>query len=123
MAEASARKSFNRLYRKLQWYRRLSPLVQFSSRTGDYNDCEAFRKIVARGEDFLPFIVEKIEEGDFFLNQAMWEITGVNVRALYPDEKTVGERTVSRLWVRWWKERRLRRDEDQPFTEPGQLHP
>ncbi len=122
VAEASARKSFDRLYRKLQRYRR-SWAVQISSRTEDHNDCEAFRKIVARGEDFLPFIVEKIEEGDFFLNQAMREITGVDVRAFYPDEKTVGEQSASRLWVRWWQERRLRRDEDQPFTEPGQLHP
>ena len=104
VAEASARKSFERLYRELQRYRR-SWAVKVSSRTDVHNDCEAFRKIVARGEDFLPFIVEKIEEGDFFLNQAMMEITGVNVRALYPDEEVVGEQGTSRLWVRWWKER------------------
>lgn len=104
VAEASARKSFNWLYWKLQWFRR-SSAVKISSRPEDHNDCEAFRRIVARGEDFLPFIVEKLEEGDFYLNQAMREITGVDVRALYPDEKTVGERSASRLWVRWWKER------------------
>ena len=103
VAEASAKKSFERLYRQLQKYRR-SWAVRASSRTDVHNDCEAFRKIVARGEVFLPFIVEKIEEGDFYLNQAMWEITGVDVHAFYPDEKTFGERSISRLWVRWWKE-------------------
>ena len=72
----------------------------------------------------MPLIVEKIEEGDFYLNQAMWEITGVNVRALYPDEKSVGERSISRLWVRWWEEKHgLRRDEVETSTEPGQPSP
>ena len=72
----------------------------------------------------MPLIVEKIEEGDFHLSQAMWEITGVNVYALYPEVETFGDRSISLLWVRWWKEKHgLRYDEDPSPTEPGQPSP
>lgn len=73
---------FNINYRALEKHRSQSH-VQFSSKTSDYNDCDAFRKIVKGGEKNIPFIMEKIVEGDFFLNQAMHEITGVDIINLY----------------------------------------
>ncbi len=102
--EVVAMRSFDQLYQELREYRQ-APEVKFSSSTSDHNDCEAFREIVARGDEFLPRIVAEIEKGDFFLNQAMKEITGLNVLEIYPDEAIAGEQGISRLWVRWWKSR------------------
>lgn len=102
--KVSSMKSFDQLYSELLEFRK-SPHVQLSSRTKDHNDCEAFRQIVARGEEYLPFIIKEIEDGDFFLNQAMREITGLNVIDIYPEESVVGAQDVSRLWIRWWRER------------------
>ncbi|MCP3998107.1 MAG: hypothetical protein GY722_24055 [bacterium] len=97
-------KSFGRLYEELQEYRR-SSMVSVSSDPRVHNDCEAFREIVARGEESLPHIIHEIENGDFYLNQAMKEITQLNIREIYPDEAEIGERAISRLWIRWWKSR------------------
>ncbi len=112
-------KSFGQLYAELEEYRK-SPAVMISSITSDHNDCEAFREIVRRGDEFLPQIVRKIEEGDFFLNEAMQKITDIDVREVYPGEPVVGEQCVSRLWIRWWNDR------DQPSEmgkDPGPASP
>ena len=83
---------------------RSQPEVAFSSRTSDHLDSESFRAIVAGGEDFLPFIVEKLEGGDHFLNGAMAQITGVDIYALYPQAEIVGAQDVSKLWLHWWNQ-------------------
>lgn len=101
--EASAAQAFESLYEDLQKHQES---VMMSSRTPDYLDCAAYRRIVERGEDFLPFIVEKIREGDFFLNQAMTEITEVDIQSYFPEEETLGEQDRSRQWLRWWEEHR-----------------
>ncbi|MCP3998540.1 MAG: hypothetical protein GY722_26250 [bacterium] len=107
-----APKTFDQLYAELEEYRETSPAL-ISSRTSDQNDCEAFREIVGRGEEFLPQIVEKIEEGDFFLNQAMEEVTGIDIREVFPDERPFGEQEVSRLWIQWWNRRALLSESDE----------
>ncbi|MBN1513381.1 MAG: hypothetical protein JXB13_15295 [Phycisphaerae bacterium] len=96
------RGEFHDLYRELKEFRD-DIRVEVSSRPEDHNDCEAFRRIVAGGERFLPFIVEEIRRGDFYLNQAMHEITGIDVRKHYNDQAGLGgEQHDSELWIRWW---------------------
>ncbi len=108
--------SFEQLYAELEEHRK-SPAVMISSITSDHNDCEAFREIVRRGDESLPQIIKKIEEGDFFLNEAMQKITGIRIHEIYPDEPVVGEQSESRLWIRWWNSR------DQPSeTEKSRHH-
>lgn len=50
------------------------PKIQISSRPQDYIDNKPYRKIVKLGKDALPFVLEKIEQGVFFMNQAALEI-------------------------------------------------
>ncbi len=114
-----APKTFDQLYAELEEYRE-TPSVSISSRTDDHNDCEAFREIVRRGDEFLPQIVEKIEEGDFFLNQAMEQITGINIREIFPDEPTLGEQDASLLWLRWWNRRALLSEADESSTSSAE---
>ncbi|MCP3998108.1 MAG: hypothetical protein GY722_24060 [bacterium] len=110
-----APKTFDQLYAELEEYRETPP-VSISSGIDDHNDCEAFREIVRRGDEFLPQIVEKIEEGDFFLNQAMEQITGIDIREIFPDEPTLGEQDASRLWLRWWNRRALLSEAEESST-------
>ena len=58
----------------------------------------------------MPFVVEKIREGDFHLNQAMREITGLLIWNEYDVdwEKFGDEISRSRMWVRWWEENKSR---------------
>ena len=79
------------------------PEIQASSRTSDYIDNPPYRQIVALGKPALPFIMADIAKGEFFLNDAAKQITGIDVVKLYPHEQVLGEQDVSRLWLRWWK--------------------
>ncbi len=90
---------------------REKPEIYFSSSTDIINDCRAFRAIVAGGKPFLPFIMGKIEEGDFFLNSAMKAITGIALHEHY-EMYVSGEQSVSELWIRWWYERSIQLDSD-----------
>jgi len=80
------------------------PKIQLSSRPRDYIDNEPYREIVKLGRDALPFIMEKVEQGVFFLNQAVVDITGVNMEEIIGKEKRFpSEQEKSRSIVKWWR--------------------
>lgn len=62
------------------------PKIQFSSRPQDYIDNEPYRKIVKLGKDALPFVLEKIEQGVFFMNQAALEIAETHLDRIIEEE-------------------------------------
>ncbi len=95
---------FEHLYQGLQDFR-TQLHVRVSSRTSDYNACAAFTQIVQKGSAYLPYIVEKLQDGDFFMNQAMAEITQIDVRKYFDEHPWEGgEQHTSKLWLRWWHE-------------------
>ena len=100
----SVKEDFEALYLRLKEYQQ-GPEVQVSSRPQDYLGGAAYQQIVSRGNEFLPLLVEKVREGDFFLNGALAEITGVDIRKKYSDARPLGEQGASALWLRWWDER------------------
>ena len=63
------------------------PKIQVSSIPQDYIDSEPYSKIMELGEDVLPFILEKIEQGVFFMNQAALAITKRNINDIIKEEK------------------------------------
>jgi len=80
-----------------------TPKIQLSSRPQDYTNNEPYREIVRLGRDALPFIIEKLEQGIFFLNQAVAEITGVKMNEIIGKERRfLGEQEKSGLLVKWW---------------------
>lgn len=97
------RKKFDALFS--EWEKVIQdPKIQLSSRPQDYIDNKAYREIVRLGRDALPFIIEKLEEGVFFLNQAIVEITGVEMESILDKEKRFpSEQEKSQLLIRWWK--------------------
>ena len=97
--------AFEGLYAELEAFRH-DPRVSLQSSVQARNDCEAFRSIVREGRRFLPYVVEKVRGGDYFMNQAMAEITGVSIGEEYPNAQIErGDLSVSGLWVRWWEEK------------------
>jgi len=82
---AEMKKEFDTLYEKWVKFIRDSK-IQYSSRTRDYVNNEPYREIVKLGRDALPLILEKIEQGEFFMNQAALEITGINLERIIEEE-------------------------------------
>jgi hypothetical protein len=101
--------AFDQLYE--EWLRSLEdPNLRHSSRPADYVDHPAYEGIVQMGEEALPLIVEKLKEGQFFLNTAMERITEIDLRRQMP--LAVSEQEMARQWVRWWENRPA--DEEVP---------
>jgi hypothetical protein len=96
---------FQRCYEEWQGHVR-RPEVRISSRTEDYLRCPAFEKIVELGEPALPFIMEKLRQGDFFLHHAAGRITGLDIvrERAGQEGSLVGEQGLAELWLRWWQE-------------------
>lgn len=88
-----------------EWERVIQdPKIKFSSRPQDYIDNQLYREIVKLGKDALPFIIEKLEQGVFFLNQAVVEIAGIKMEEIIGKEKRFpSEQEKSALLVNWWK--------------------
>jgi hypothetical protein len=77
---------FNALYAK--WEKVIQdPMIQFSSRPQDYTDNEPYREIVKLGKDALPFILEKIEQGVFFMNEAALKVAEISSDRIIEEEK------------------------------------
>ncbi|MFZ3059738.1 MAG: hypothetical protein WA102_08355 [Candidatus Methanoperedens sp.] len=80
------KEQFDALY--AEWEKVIQdPKIQISSRPQDYTDNEPYRKIVKLGKDALPFILEKMENGVFFMNEAALKITGTTVDNIIEEEK------------------------------------
>jgi hypothetical protein len=76
---------FDTLY--AEWEKLIQdPRIQISSNPLDYIDNEPYRGIVKLGKDVLPLILEKIEEGVFFMNQAVLEVAGIDLNEIIEEE-------------------------------------
>jgi hypothetical protein len=84
-----------------------TPQVLISSRPKDYIDNEPYREIVKMGSIVLPFIIDKIEQGEFLLNQAVFEIAEIKVEDISDkDNAFPSEQEKAAYVLRWWKERK-----------------
>jgi len=80
------KEQFDALY--AEWEKVIQdPKIQVSSRPQDYIDNEPYREIVKLGKDALPFILKKIEQGVFFMNQAALAIIKYNIDEIIKEEK------------------------------------
>jgi hypothetical protein len=71
-----------------------SPRNQVSSNPSDYSNNEPYQAIVNLGKDVLPLVLEKIEDGVFFMNKAALDIQKTDINSLIESERKlpVGER-------------------------------
>ena len=87
------KEKFNALY--AEWQRVIQdPKIRVHSRPREYIDNEPYRQIVKLGKAALPFVLERISEGVFFMNQAALEIADTKLEDLLDKEnmKTSKER-------------------------------
>jgi len=96
------KKKFDTLF--AEWERFIQdPKIQLSSKPQDYISNEPYREIVKLGRDTLPFIIEKLEQGVFFLNQAVVDITGIKMEEIIGKERRFpSEQEKSDLLIKWW---------------------
>lgn len=79
------KEKFDALYE--EWLKIIEdPKIQFSSRPQDYTNNKPYREIVGLGKDALPFILEKLAQGVFFMNQAAMEVAGLNLDSVIEKE-------------------------------------
>lgn len=77
---------FERAYARWEQVIR-DPRVQLSSRPQDYIDNEPYQEMTRLGRDALPLVLEKIEQGVFFMNEAALELAGVTLQTLADREQ------------------------------------
>ena len=80
------------------------PSVKISSRVEGYIGCQPYRDITKLGKPALPYIFEKMKEGEFFLWHAAEEIMKMDLsKSLKEENAFVSEQEISEEYVRWWE--------------------
>jgi hypothetical protein len=94
------------------WEKRCSRIdIAIQSDTSARTNIEEYRALVAMGKPALPLLMEKLEAGEFFLNKAVQEITGIDIAPRgsigplewKPGVRPFSEQDVSERWIEWWK--------------------
>ncbi len=97
------RNTFDRLFKEWDELIHSTPL-SFSSIPQDYVNTEPCKQMIELGNDALPFFIEKIEGGQFLLNNAIFQITGLKRKDLPKGKNVRSEQEISELLVKWWND-------------------
>lgn len=80
------KQKFDELYE--EWTAAISkPPIALSSRPADYTGIDSYRRIIALGKDALPFVLDKLEQGVFFMNEAALQLGKVSMDDVIASEK------------------------------------
>lgn len=97
-----SRKEFEDVYSKWVQESESGPL-SLASNSELLQELESFQRLVDLGEESLPFVVEKLQDGHFMLNRVIGRITGIRVFEIKKDSDSVlSEQDISKLWIKWW---------------------
>ena len=106
-----SRRDFEALFAGLQQFQR-RPEVQRMSDPDSYVQHITFDRIVERGEEFLPLIVQSVADGHHEMIIALRKVTGVKITDYYPEALAVehegffhySDTFYANLWLHWWQE-------------------
>lgn len=85
------KRQFEAAYRK--WKKAIKdPEIMVSSRPQDYTDIKEFKALVKLGKGALPFILEKIEAGEFLLNGAALKLARTKMERIVAKEREIPAR-------------------------------
>lgn len=106
--EIQMKRKFVILYNQWQNYIN-KPEIKISSRSQDYTNCKPYKEIVKLGKPALPYLIEKLKEGEltlwkegqFFLWYAIRDITGVDLSKKY---KSFSEQEIAKKYIYWWEQ-------------------
>jgi len=97
------KKEFYEKYRA--WQKHCNRLeIAIQSNSSYYINVPEYDALIAMGKPALPFLMEKLGAGEFFLNKAVEKITGIDLKAWKPDFRPVSEQDTSKVWLEWWEE-------------------
>lgn len=100
----AAREAFEEHHGRWRKFIDRKPELQLSSRTPDYTENRHYRKMISLGVPALPYIMERIAEGDFLLNRAVLEIMEWSLSDIIPDpSKAYSEQEISHYLLEWWR--------------------
>jgi hypothetical protein len=89
---------FDDAYRKWRDAIDRDPSLSLSSRPEDYTSIPEYKAIVDLGQAALPGILDRLEAGDFLLNEAAFTIAGLKYEDVVPDpDGFYSEQEVSRF--------------------------
>ena len=95
-------KEFNKHLSHMEKFNK-KPEIMMSSQTSAYTDNAPFKNIVKMGNAALPHVVAELKKGNFFLNGAMEEITGLSWSKIVPPGVVCfSEQDIAKEWVKWW---------------------
>ena len=100
MKTGDVKAKFDKYYSEWKGYIQ-KPEIMVSSNTSDYINCDAYEKIVDLGKPALPYIMEKLAKGDFFLNEAAHRITKIDI--IPKGQPLASEQEEARFWLEWWE--------------------
>lgn len=75
-----------------------------SSSSADYCNTDSYKNMIRMGKRALPHLMQKLDEGHFLLNDAVSQITRIDIRKLKQVSEYSFEQKISTLWIEWWKE-------------------
>jgi len=110
-SELALKKEFDAKF--LAWQNHCEQIaISVRSDTSSRTNTEEYRALIAMGTPALPLLMEKLEAGEFFLNDAVKKITGINIvprgpghpKKWGPGAPPFSAQEVSKLWIAWWKE-------------------
>lgn len=97
--------AFEKYYQEWSELIRTTPEIMLSSNTVDYVTNEPYEGIINLGKPVLPHIMEKLRLGEFHLNHAVFEITGLDLSDVVPDpEEFYSEQEISDFLLEWWEQ-------------------
>lgn len=75
----------------------------FGSNTTNLRNTHDYKNMIKLGKQALPYLIQKLREGYFLLNDAVSDITKIDIRELMQTSTYYSEQEISALWIDWWE--------------------
>lgn len=122
---AQAEQQYRKAHQAWREHINADPNCHDKANATPFIDNPPFKAIVDLGENALPFLIRDLEkseekDSDHLLHFAVQRITKLDVARLYPNNTLpMSDRDRSRLWVRWWRDKRgLSTADNRSFDKP-----
>ena len=75
----------------------------FSSNFTHICNTDDYKAIIKLGKPALPYLIQKLREGYFLLNDAVSSIAQIDIRESNRISAYYSEQKISALWIEWWE--------------------
>ena len=75
----------------------------FSSNSADLRNTGSYKNIIKLGKHALLYLIQKLREGYFLLNDAIANITQIDIKESGQIHTCLSEQEADALWIAWWE--------------------